>query len=157
TLSLNGTNFTLLTVIKLVKALPLLSDLYSDYPVLDRSIAVFDWPAIIASSVKKYAPLSKRFKFWCFSSRGNLTKEMVQCVLLLAVLCPSFNYAMSSGDNQMEFMLLARKVIASPGFKNYEQRLKRVLPDVRKPATFTENMCPLMRSTMNSLRRKYGA
>ncbi|KAJ2076000.1 hypothetical protein GGH13_000213 [Coemansia sp. S155-1] len=157
TLSLNGTNFTLLTVIKLVKALPMLSDLYSDYPMLDRSIAVFDWPAIIASSVKRYAPLNKRFKFWCFSSRGRLTKEMVQCVLLLAVLCPNFNYAMSSGDNQMEFMLLARKIIASPGFKNYEQRLKRVLPDVRKPTTFTENMCPLMRSTMSSLRRKYGA
>ncbi|KAJ2886409.1 hypothetical protein H4R27_000700 [Coemansia aciculifera] len=156
-LSLNGTNFTLLTVIRLVKALPLLSDLYLDYPTLDRSISVFSWADIITSSVRKYAPMGKWFKFWCFSTGGKLTREMVQCVMLLAVLCPNFNYVMSSGDNQMEFMLLARKVIASPGFKDFEQRLRRVLPDVHKPATFAEDRCPLMHSTMSSLRRKYGA
>ncbi|KAJ2061153.1 hypothetical protein GGI17_003263 [Coemansia sp. S146] len=156
-LSLNGTNFTLLTTIRLVKALPLLSDLCSDYPTLDRSIAVFNWADIITSSVKKYAPMGKWFKFWCFSLGGKLTREIVQCVMLLAVLCPNFNYAMSSGDNQMEFMLLARKVIASPGFKDFEQRLKRVLPDVRNPAIFAEDRCPLMCSTMSSLCRKYGA
>ncbi|KAJ2882929.1 hypothetical protein H4R27_003119 [Coemansia aciculifera] len=156
-LNLCGTNFTLLTVIRLVKALPPLLDLYSDYPTLDRSIGVFDWAALVASSVRKYAPMGKWFKFWGFSSGGKLTREMVQCVMLLAVLCPNFNYVMSSGDNQMEFMLLARKVIASPGFKDYKQRLRRVLPDVRKPTTFAEDRCPLIRSTMSSLRRKYGA
>ncbi|KAJ2832800.1 hypothetical protein GGI24_001094 [Coemansia furcata] len=156
-LSLGGVNFTLLTIIRLVRALPQLADLYSDNPALDKSIAVFNWAEIIASSVKKYTPMGRWFKFWCISSSGPITREMVQCAMLLAVLCPNFGYAMSSGGNQKRFMLLARDVIASPGFKDYAQRLNRVLPDVREPVRFDEERCPLMRSAMSSFRRRYGA
>ncbi|KAJ2755102.1 hypothetical protein GGI19_001916 [Coemansia pectinata] len=92
-LSLSNTCLEFWDVVYLIESLPNLSYLYTNSPRfgrMPRGVTVRKLPAYVIS---KYAPMSERFRCWHFvygyDSRPN---EMARCVLLLALVCPNFDY-----------------------------------------------------------------
>ncbi|KAJ2745566.1 hypothetical protein GGI20_002053 [Coemansia sp. BCRC 34301] len=121
TLNLGNTNLALIIVLKLIEALPQLSVLQSGCPQIGIMFATLHWLELMSVFVMKFVPLSTRFRLWHFEAGEKTSMEMVQCVMLVALVCPNFDYAISSANHQHQFMALARAVIALPGFRDHEQ------------------------------------
>ncbi|KAJ2880349.1 hypothetical protein H4R27_004777 [Coemansia aciculifera] len=115
-------------VITLIQSLPLLSDLHTPQPKpvpVPDDIFHDDLPDYVQ---RTYAPASKRFRCWhlsyyCFGDH----RDVVMCVLLLALVCPNFNYAATTSDMRQGFMRQMEESIASEAFKKYAPRLQRLL------------------------------
>ncbi|KAJ2062720.1 hypothetical protein GGI17_002227 [Coemansia sp. S146] len=91
-------------VIALVKALPLLTDLHTRFSKPEA------WPSGIfdqhlpAYVITNYAPIGERFRCWRFADFHDTdVKAAVKCVLLLALICPNFDYAAVSAGDQTAF------------------------------------------------------
>ncbi|KAJ2252195.1 hypothetical protein GGI13_003426 [Coemansia sp. RSA 455] len=115
-------------VIALVKALPLLSELYMAVPTTDP------WPTGIpkhklpAYVIANYAPTSGRFRCWHFCiNSDNGFKNVVRCVLLLALVCPNFDFATIDIGYREKFMMCMKKMINTDGFRPHATRLRRLL------------------------------
>ncbi|KAJ2342348.1 hypothetical protein GGH92_005414 [Coemansia sp. RSA 2673] len=115
-------------VIALVKALPLLSELYMAVPTIDP------WPTGIpkhklpAYVIANYAPTSGRFRCWHFCiNSDNGFKNVVRCVLLLALVCPNFDFATIDIGYREKFMMCMKKMINTDGFRPHATRLRRLL------------------------------
>ncbi|KAJ2579505.1 hypothetical protein GGH95_003068 [Coemansia sp. RSA 1836] len=127
-LSLPRTSLTLWDTITLVKSLPLLTDLYTSPPTigaLPAGVTEAKLPAYIRSS---YAPMNERFRCWHIKLHmfgGD--DDVVLCVLLMALACPNFDYAVLSIGKRPSFMKLVEKAIATDEFRRYAPRLKRLL------------------------------
>ncbi|KAJ2107684.1 hypothetical protein GGI16_001429 [Coemansia sp. S142-1] len=75
-----------------------------------------------------YASMGKRFRFWSLRDTVNqIDKDLVLCVLLLALACPNFDYAATSRSSHTQFMEMVEEAIASDMFKQYAPRLRRLL------------------------------
>ncbi|KAJ2040076.1 hypothetical protein GGI03_003530 [Coemansia sp. RSA 2337] len=127
-LSLPNVPLTFWDVIDLVKSLPLLTDLYA-YPMgfgpLPSGVAKSKLPEYVRS---KYAPMGERFRCWYLKLHIITDLPLaVKCVLLLALVCPNFDYAAIEPSNRVEFMELMKKAISSKEFKPYRPRLRRLL------------------------------
>ncbi|KAJ2810502.1 hypothetical protein H4S07_002637 [Coemansia furcata] len=127
-LSLTNVPLSFWDVIVVVKSLPFLTDFYA-YPqsceLLPYGVTKSKLPAYVRST---YAPLSQRFRCWhlkCYICT-NLAVT-VRCVLLLALVCPSFDYAAIPPSYCVAFMELMKKAIAAKEFKPYASRLHRLL------------------------------
>ncbi|KAJ2756861.1 hypothetical protein GGI19_000516 [Coemansia pectinata] len=115
-------------VITLIKSLPLLAELTTGPPYLGPipiNITVKELPAYVVS---KHYPMGKRFRCWHFrkSTREPIT-YVVKCVLLLALACPSFTFAVADRNDREEFMEQMEIDIASDTFKPYASRLGSLL------------------------------
>ncbi|KAJ2100983.1 hypothetical protein GGI09_001993 [Coemansia sp. S100] len=115
-------------VLSLIESLPLLSDLHTSSARLGSMPAGVKKPNLPAYICSKYSPMGKRFRCWHF--HGNVRGSELQIahtVLLLALACPAFDYALQHTSNQSSFERYMLKVIASDMFKDHAQRLRRFL------------------------------
>ncbi|KAJ2751097.1 hypothetical protein GGI19_004699 [Coemansia pectinata] len=127
-LTLEYTHLNLCNVIALVKALPLLSDLHTPFPVLGS------WPDGVAKHelsayvIANYAPTGRRFRCWhLLSDHSDHIESAVCCVLLLALVCPNFDYAAVTPTRRGLFMTHMSEMIAVDEFRPHEFRLRRLL------------------------------
>ncbi|KAJ2063752.1 hypothetical protein GGI17_001538 [Coemansia sp. S146] len=127
-LSLPRTPVQLWDVISLIGSLPLLSDLHTqlvtlgDMPTGTSSAML---PAYVRS---KYAPMSRRFRCWRLNCEVlSASKENVQCVLLLALICSNFDCAALLDGYRGLFMDMLEATIYSDEFIQYRLRLQRLV------------------------------
>ncbi|KAJ2886413.1 hypothetical protein H4R27_000704 [Coemansia aciculifera] len=115
-------------VITLIQSLPLLSDLHTPQPKpisVPDDIVHHELPDYVQ---RTYAPAGKRFRCWHLSYRSfGDHMAVVMCALLLALVCPNFNYAATPSDMRQGFMRQMEESIASEAFKKYAPRLQRLL------------------------------
>ncbi|KAJ2331730.1 hypothetical protein GGI00_003121 [Coemansia sp. RSA 2681] len=117
-------------VIALIKALPLLSDLHTLPPTLGGwpgAISEEKLPAYVAA---KYFPTGKRFRCWHLYIGSADFKEAVQvveCVFLLALACPNFDYAAVSTTYRELLMAHMNNTIDTNRFRPHKTRLRRLL------------------------------
>ncbi|KAJ2037797.1 hypothetical protein IW146_007306 [Coemansia sp. RSA 922] len=114
--------------ITLVKALPVLSDLHTSTPCLGSIPAGIDLALLPDHVILKYVPIGKRFRCWRIvevMSEGFV--DAVHCVLLMALLCPNFDYVAPPGVNHQLFMAKLDEIMHTDGYKQYSTRLQRLL------------------------------
>ncbi|KAJ2831827.1 hypothetical protein GGI24_001451 [Coemansia furcata] len=96
-LSLPDITLTLWDAISLIKSLPLLSDLTTGTPKLGKlpwDITTTNLPKHVLAN---YAPMGERFRCWRITyHRTQKVKKLATVMLLLALACPTFNYAFQS-------------------------------------------------------------
>ncbi|KAJ2061146.1 hypothetical protein GGI17_003256 [Coemansia sp. S146] len=115
-------------VIALIKLLPLLSDLHTSFPCLGPMPDGVTLDSLPGHIVSNYAPIGRRFRCW-YPRSGYVTNftELTTCVLLLALVCPNFDYAVPPSFQRRLFMEMLEKDIDSDRFKPYAPRLRRLL------------------------------
>ncbi|KAJ2877009.1 hypothetical protein GGH93_000273 [Coemansia aciculifera] len=126
-LSLPHTVLSLWDVLSLVKSLPLLSDLHTRLPRLGPVRTDITWDELLAYVISNYYLLSERFRRWYFEdTTSENVVETAECILLLALVCPSFRHAIShfGGDEQLEGCV--NKTIAEDRFKACSTRLRNL-------------------------------
>ncbi|KAJ2061210.1 hypothetical protein GGI17_003245 [Coemansia sp. S146] len=122
-LELPSTPLSFWDVIELVKALPLLSDLHTYF--LPTATLPDNLPVYVR---KTYSPVGKRFRCWRLATMPGQDFEFIaKSVLMLALACPSFDYAAVSAANRPVFMAHIKKPIRMDGFKQHAPRLQRLL------------------------------
>ncbi|KAJ2864669.1 hypothetical protein GGH94_002759 [Coemansia aciculifera] len=112
----------------LIKSLPLLSDLHTRAPIrgeIPQGVADADLPEYVRSA---YAPMGRRSRCWHIAYHSIYDNvDLVTSILLLALICPNFDYAAVYKDDRESFMKEMRKQIADPRFSEYAPRLSRLL------------------------------
>ncbi|KAJ2066749.1 hypothetical protein IW146_003704 [Coemansia sp. RSA 922] len=126
-LSLSDTQFDLWDAITLIESLPLLSDLHAMSPILGSFPADAIVDRLPVYVLSKYAPIGPRFRCWhAHYSRGANLGEVVACVLLLALICPNFDYCTPPKFLQKQFMGLIARAVSSEEYKQHAPRLLRL-------------------------------
>ncbi|KAJ2810988.1 hypothetical protein FBU31_007868, partial [Coemansia sp. 'formosensis'] len=124
-LSLEKVRPDLWDVISLIKSLPLLSDLHTSSArlgAIPADMRKLDLPAYICAN---YPPMGKRFRCWHFHGLVPGSEFTVAtCVLLLALACPAFDYALPHPGSQCLFRGPLQQTIQSDTFKDHEPRLR---------------------------------
>ncbi|KAJ2824566.1 hypothetical protein FBU31_003957, partial [Coemansia sp. 'formosensis'] len=95
-----STRFDIWQAISLIKALPLLSDLHAPMPsigAMPDGVTKPDFPAYMVST---YAPMGERFRCWHIERYSYA----VESIMLLALICPNFDYAAMSEERRESFM-----------------------------------------------------
>ncbi|KAJ2259280.1 hypothetical protein GGI13_000063 [Coemansia sp. RSA 455] len=126
-LSLPEVYLSLWNVILLIKSLPLLSDLHSRTPYhiqLPANVKEKELPVYVLS---KYKPMGERFRCWYITKASAYVSTTAMCVLLLALICPNFDYCVPLKEEFREYMNEMRRAIDSDGFKDHAPRLRRLL------------------------------
>ncbi|KAJ2579324.1 hypothetical protein GGH95_003165, partial [Coemansia sp. RSA 1836] len=102
--------------ISLIKSLALLSDLYTAAPTFDelgQGINMAELPDYVRST---YAPVGQQFRCWQFGYKEEIAyEELATFMLLLALVCPSFDYVALSKDHREPFMEVMKRMITEPG------------------------------------------
>ncbi|KAJ2734229.1 hypothetical protein IW152_002468 [Coemansia sp. BCRC 34962] len=113
-----------------IKSLPLLSDLNALAPTLGgipQDITEAGLPEYVHST---YAPVGKRFRRWMVTPYTRYDNaELATSVLLLALVCPNFDYTAVSKESRESFMEEIKSQIAEPRFSKHAPRLSRLLFD----------------------------
>ncbi|KAJ2508791.1 hypothetical protein IWW47_000425 [Coemansia sp. RSA 2052] len=127
-LSLYRTTLSFWGIVNLIKSLPLLSDLKTGVPTMDelpQGVALAQLPEYARST---HAPMGRRFRCWhiTFSPLTKLA-NLATCVLVLALICPNFDYAVVDGRYRERFMQEMKRQIAEPWFIQHAPRLRRLL------------------------------
>ncbi|KAJ2071456.1 hypothetical protein GGH13_003340 [Coemansia sp. S155-1] len=126
-LSLSSMSMDLWDVMALVKALPNLTDLHTIFAkprTWPSGISDQNLPAYV---IANYAPIGERFRCWRAELYDADVKVAVKYMLLLALVCPNFDYAaVLSGDREL-FMAHMKKIISSNGYRQHATRLRRLL------------------------------
>ncbi|KAJ2100113.1 hypothetical protein IW146_009634, partial [Coemansia sp. RSA 922] len=121
-LKLDNIRLSLWDVIALVKALPLLSDLHTSFSGIGqrpRGVAKHKLPAYV---IANYASTGKRLRCWQFPlAPTDDVKHAVRCVLLLALVCPNFDYAAIHTNSEL-FMAYMKEMITTDGFRPHASR-----------------------------------
>ncbi|KAJ1821790.1 fatty acid synthase alpha subunit Lsd1 [Coemansia sp. RSA 2675] len=114
--------------ISLIKALPLLSDLHAPLPSFESLPDGITWFNISEHLVSTYAPMGRRFRCWHLElcSARSFTVD-VWCVLLLALICPNFDYVSNHPSQRESFMEYLERAIDLDRFRPYAPRLRRLL------------------------------
>ncbi|KAJ2058850.1 hypothetical protein GGI08_003346, partial [Coemansia sp. S2] len=127
-LHLGAFRLNLWDAIALVSALPLLSDLHSSFSTLGprpNRVAKHALPAYV---IANHALTGKRFRCWhLLICTLDDIKNAVRCVLLLALVCPNFDYAAVVEMDYELFMAHMKEMITTDGFRPYAVRLRRLL------------------------------
>ncbi|KAJ2105935.1 hypothetical protein IW146_008009 [Coemansia sp. RSA 922] len=116
--------------VSLIKSLPILLDLHTLAPILGEiplGLTEVDLPDYVQSI---YAPMGKRFRCWHITKYLEYDDaEIVTFMLLLALVCPNFDYAAVDESYREPFMKEMRSQIAEPRFSRHAPRLRRLLFD----------------------------
>ncbi|KAJ2878555.1 hypothetical protein H4R27_005763, partial [Coemansia aciculifera] len=133
-LSFPLTILSLWEVISLVKSLPLLSDLTTSAPVLGELPQGVNMTMLPGHVRATYAPMGKRFRCWHVHTYYGTEVDYIElatCMLLLALVCPNFDYAAVGRNHREPFMKVMQDKIAEPEFSQDAPRLTRVKPTFR--------------------------
>ncbi|KAJ1822611.1 hypothetical protein GGH91_001022 [Coemansia sp. RSA 2671] len=125
-LHLVGTDISLLGAIALIKALPLLSDLNVSAPTLGELSESFQEDELPDHLRTTYAPMGRRLRCLYIYNKCNFN-DLATCMLLLALICPNFDYVVVTSAYRGMLMEAMRKRIEKPLFSNYAPRLRRLL------------------------------
>ncbi|KAJ2055508.1 hypothetical protein GGI17_006630, partial [Coemansia sp. S146] len=104
-------------------SLPLLSDLYAQAPSfgsMPDGVTMDELPEYMVST---YAPMGERFRCWriiCYTSN-------VENIILLALICPNFDYAAVHPEYRELSIAHMRDKIQADGFRHHEEWLRRLL------------------------------
>ncbi|KAJ2840517.1 hypothetical protein FBU31_000348 [Coemansia sp. 'formosensis'] len=128
-LVLTDTRLTLWNTIVLIDMLPLLSELYSQSPVVSPLPAKVTKDGLLDYVVATHVSMSKTFRCWhiTYEDKWVTGGETILCVLLLALICPNFDYVFA-GSNRDLFMTHLKVAMAAEAFLPYAARLQRLLP-----------------------------
>ncbi|KAJ2700773.1 hypothetical protein H4218_001862, partial [Coemansia sp. IMI 209128] len=125
-LHLAGTDISLLGAIGLIQSLPLLSDILVNAPTLGELSESFKEDELPDYVRTTYAPMGERFR--CLQVYNDCDYiELATCMLLLALICPNFDYVAVLGGYRAMLMEPMREKIEGPLFSNYAPRLRRLL------------------------------
>ncbi|KAJ2088811.1 hypothetical protein GGI13_002723 [Coemansia sp. RSA 455] len=113
--------------ITLIKSIPLLSDLHIMTPYIIQLPANVKDKELPAYMLSNFTPMGQRFRCWHISKASGPIITSVRCVLLLALICPNFDYCVPPKDEFREYMDEFKIVINSGGFKDHAHRLQRFL------------------------------
>ncbi|KAJ2039737.1 hypothetical protein H4S03_001510 [Coemansia sp. S3946] len=127
-LQLRSTDLQLWDVITIIRSLPLLSDLHCESLALNpRSDEVAE-DELSTYIVSNYGQIGERFRcLHVYCQSGRLLKEVVTCVLLLALICRNLDYCVPPVDYFAYFMNHMKSTIDSDGFKDNAPHLRRLL------------------------------
>ncbi|KAJ2733601.1 hypothetical protein IW152_002971 [Coemansia sp. BCRC 34962] len=127
-LSLPSLRPNLWYVILLLKSLPLLSDLHTSLPSIGPVPVDIAFDTLPGYAISNYEPASKRLRCWHLD-KGHIPnlQELATCVLLLALVCPNFDYAVPPASQRQLFMREMETSISSDPYKPYAPRLRRLL------------------------------
>ncbi|KAJ2751543.1 hypothetical protein GGI19_004417, partial [Coemansia pectinata] len=127
-LSLSYLRLDFWDIIKLIERLPLLSDLTTAPPNLERLPTGITTDELPEFMVRTFSTLSERLRCWPFMLKGLVSdKGIVKAVLSLALVCPNFVYAAPLPTEREGFMRLMEETIATDYFQQYAPRLRRLL------------------------------
>ncbi|KAJ2076099.1 hypothetical protein GGH13_000141 [Coemansia sp. S155-1] len=129
-LNLENFHLELWDTIALIKALPLLSDLRATFSVLGPRPDGVSEPELPAYVIANYYPMGKRFRCWCIEFETfelHVFREAVHCVLLLALVCPNFDYAAVPRGEREVVMAYMNEMIATDAFRPHASQLRRLL------------------------------
>ncbi|KAJ2099472.1 hypothetical protein GGI09_002768 [Coemansia sp. S100] len=122
-LSIPSTKLDIWQAISLIKSLPLLSDLHALAPSIGSApddVRMAELPGYMVST---YCPMGERFRCWHIGYHtGN-----AECMILLALICPNFDYVAMEQRPRELFMKTLEKLIASARYRPYAPRLRRLL------------------------------
>ncbi|KAJ2756340.1 hypothetical protein GGI19_000941 [Coemansia pectinata] len=111
-----------------IKSLPLLSDLYALAPTLgeiSQGVTEADLPEFVRSN---YASMGWRFRCWHITPYTRYdNEELATFMLLLALVCPNFDYAAVDRGCRKPFMKELWKQTVEPRFSEHAPRLRRLL------------------------------
>ncbi|KAJ2868234.1 hypothetical protein GGH94_000221 [Coemansia aciculifera] len=124
-LSMSRMDLSIWDAIALIKSLPLLSDLHTRYLTLGERPRGIKENELLDYVRTTYAPMGKRFRCWKAAGSSN-HGELATCMLLLALVCPNFDYAAVSSYRD-PFMEAMKEKIGEPGFRQDAPRLRRLL------------------------------
>ncbi|KAJ2458914.1 hypothetical protein GGF42_001781 [Coemansia sp. RSA 2424] len=126
-LELSNILLTLWDVIALIKSLPLLSELATAEPHIGARPVGHRRPQLTKYVIDHYLFVSERFRSWSFIT-GEHQSDSAKCVLLLALVCPNFDYVVPNlrGDTRRLVSEL-KELIAIKAYKKHEQRFQRLL------------------------------
>ncbi|KAJ2069181.1 hypothetical protein GGI08_000487 [Coemansia sp. S2] len=129
-LTLSHTPVDLWGILALLKLLPVLSDLTTLPPALGPMPTGVTRAKLTAHVISNYSPTAKRFHCWrfCDHNYGDHT-DIVMCVVLVALVCPNFDYAAPRPSGHKIYREKLEDTIATGGFKKYAPRLRRLLFD----------------------------
>ncbi|KAJ2813665.1 hypothetical protein H4S07_000510 [Coemansia furcata] len=121
-------DLTIWDAITLIKSLPLLSDLCTQAPMLGILPLDAENEDLHDYVCRTYAPMGERFRCWKVIIAGDIDfKMLATCMLLLALICPNFDYAAVDKDNRERFMEAMRNKINEPKLHQHAPRLRRLL------------------------------
>ncbi|KAJ2863161.1 hypothetical protein GGH94_003789 [Coemansia aciculifera] len=128
-LTIQFTQLTFVDVITLIKSLPLLSVLCARYPVIGpipNDVAIVNLPAFVCA---EYAPIGMRFRYWRLSYYMGLAEEFeaAVCVLMLAFVCPNFDFVIPTSLVVKSFKAQLEQVIGVWRVEEHEPRLRRLV------------------------------
>ncbi|KAJ2332514.1 hypothetical protein GGI00_002754 [Coemansia sp. RSA 2681] len=133
---------TLLNIVALIKALPLLSELNSTMPQLDSHLVDLPKSQLVETLIEGHAPMSKQLRRWIL--QGSVWEmECVEHAILLALLCPNLyivDITRVSGELADKH---ARDYIALHQLEQYEQRLRQLTIGRTQFETVTYKRCPI--------------
>ncbi|KAJ2756863.1 hypothetical protein GGI19_000518 [Coemansia pectinata] len=115
-LSIPNTELDIWQAISLIKSLPLLSDLQALFPSIGSmpdGVTMNELPEYMVST---YAPMGERFRCW----RIIYYTSNIENIMLLALICPNFDYAAAPAGDRELFMAHMRDNIQADGFKQHE-------------------------------------
>ncbi|KAJ2459668.1 hypothetical protein GGF42_001324, partial [Coemansia sp. RSA 2424] len=112
-------------VVALVKELPLLSDLQTSVVVLGSVPVGVTKSELPEYMISTYVPIGKRFRCWNFDYEcHDDDSNIVECALLLALVCPNFTLANPLIGDKTKYKRMAEAAIASDMFRKYAPRLQ---------------------------------
>ncbi|KAJ2016855.1 hypothetical protein GGI14_003352 [Coemansia sp. S680] len=127
-LSIKSTKLDIWQAISLVKSLPLLSDLTAPFPrigAMPYGVTRAELPKYMTST---YSPMGERFRCWHlqYCTDEDQTGD-VEWMLLLALICPNFDYVATGQERRESFMEDLEWYIDLERFSSYAPRLRRLL------------------------------
>ncbi|KAJ2834295.1 hypothetical protein FBU31_001788 [Coemansia sp. 'formosensis'] len=125
-LSLGHTPLVLWDAIVLIQSLHLLTDLHAGAVSLGTIPDGVTRKALPAYVISKYAPMGQRFRCWhLVNICGNSVSSTVECLLLLALVCPNFDYSSPFVFRCESYRKPMQDALASDMFKDHASRLQR--------------------------------
>ncbi|KAJ2029298.1 hypothetical protein IWW57_001777 [Coemansia sp. S610] len=129
-LSLSGLRVSLWDAVVLLKSLPLLSDLLTLPPCLEPLPVDASADNLPLYTLNRYSPISSRFRCWQLGPHSSIAGlETVNCVLLLALICPSFRQASPPISDRARFVAAMADLAATDRFQPHYPQLQRLLRD----------------------------
>ncbi|KAJ2869479.1 hypothetical protein GGH93_006151 [Coemansia aciculifera] len=115
--------------IALIKSLSLLSDLHAPPPSLGSNPPGIIDKHLPAFMVSNYPSIGKRFRCWHHTCDARMIDPLgvITSLLLLALVCPNFDYYVMANGKRNQLMEQMEATIASDMFKEYAPRLRRLL------------------------------